>query len=86
MEEKYMVNDILDNLKFGIRNLQNAIINCNNVELRQELQNIRNNEENFEDELCKIAESKGYYSFGLSADVEQKETIKKEMSYYISNQ
>ena len=38
MEEKYMVNDILENSKTEINHYTNAIISTENMELRQTLQ------------------------------------------------
>ena len=61
MEEKYMVNDILENLKSGIKDYDGAILECANMELRQTVQNVRNSSENFQYELFKLAECKGYY-------------------------
>jgi len=62
MEEKYMVNDILENVKSGIKDYEGAILECANMELRQTVQNVRNSSENFQYELFKLAECKGYYS------------------------
>ena len=62
MEEKYMVNDILENSKNEITNYTNNILNCSNIELRQTIQAIRNTQESFQYELFKVAVSKGYYS------------------------
>lgn len=62
MEEKYMVNDILENTKSGIKDYEGAILECANMELRQTMQNLRNSSENFQYELYKLAECKGYYT------------------------
>lgn len=35
MEEKYMVNDVLENVKSGIKDFEGAILECTNMELRQ---------------------------------------------------
>ncbi len=61
MEEKHMVNDILESSKTEIKIYSNAIIQTENADLRQTLQNIRSNIESFEYELYKLAISKGYY-------------------------
>lgn len=60
MEEKYMVNDVLQNSKEFVKSLDFAILESSNVEFRQLITNLRNSAENFDSELQKIAESKGY--------------------------
>ena len=60
MEEKTMINDIIKDLKFSINDYQNAICECENIGLRQTLQQIRNNEESLQYDLVKIANIKGY--------------------------
>lgn len=62
MEEKHMVNDTLENSKYEIKLLSDAIIETENADLRQTFQNIRSNLESFEYELFKLATSKGYYN------------------------
>ena len=76
MEEKYMVNDILETTKNEITNYTNAIIETENMELRQNLQTIRSNEESFQYELFKLANSKGYYTPANSAKPEEINNIK----------
>ncbi len=61
MEEKYMVNDILESSKYEIKTYSDAIVQTENPDLRQTLQNIRSNLESFEYELFKLATSKGYF-------------------------
>ena len=62
MEEKYMVNDILEGTKNDIKNYSGVITEASNMNLRQTVQNIRNTTESFQYELFKLAESKGYYT------------------------
>ena len=73
MEEKYMVNDILQNSKEFVKSLDETILESNNFEFRQMVVTMRNSAENFEGELCKVAETKGYYS--SSPKVEENEII-----------
>ena len=79
MEEKTMINDIIKDLKFSINDYQNAICECENIGLRQTLQQIRNNDESFQYELFKIATSKGYYKPAAKATVTEIDTVKNEM-------
>ena len=61
MEEKYMVNDILEGTKNDIKMYSGVITEAEDMNLRQTIQNIRNSAESFQYELFRIAESKGYY-------------------------
>lgn len=79
MEEKYMVNDILENSKQEITNYTNAIIESENMELRQTLQSIRNSNESFQYELFKLANSKGYYKSADPAKPEEIDKIKSNI-------
>jgi spore coat protein CotF len=80
MEEKYMVNDILENSKTEINNYTQAIISSENIELRQTLQTIRNNNESFQYELFKLASSKGYYNPTEQAKPETISQIKSTLT------
>ena len=73
MEEKYMVNDVLQNSKSFVKNLDDVILESTNIEFRQLITNLRNSAESFEYELHKIAESKGYYL--TSSKAEESEII-----------
>ena len=68
MEEKYMVNDILQNSKEFVKSLDEAILESGNLEFRQMIISLRNTAESFEGELHKVAESKGYYTASQKAD------------------
>ena len=57
-----MVNDILENVKTEITSYSQAISETENIQLRNAMQQIRNQQESFQYELFKIAEAKGYYS------------------------
>ena len=61
MDEKTMVNDILASVKSDLTAYQTAITETENMQLRQTFQQIRNNDECFQYELYKVANSKGYY-------------------------
>ena len=78
MEEKYMVNDILENSKLGIKDYEGAILECSNLELRQTIQNLRNSQESFQYELYKLAESKGYYIPAVEAKQEEIDNVRNQ--------
>ena len=67
MDEKNMVNDIIENYKSVLKNYNSAITDCRNMELRQLFQNQRNSYESFQYEITRLAESKGYYMPDLPA-------------------
>ena len=79
MDEKTMVNDILGGVKSDLTTYQNAISECENMGLRQTLQQIRNNDESFQYELFKIAQTKGYYKPAQKATVTEIDTVKNEL-------
>lgn len=80
MEEKVMVNDVLESSKACLKDLENAITEIANLELRQTMQNIRNSLESFQYELFKLAESKGYYIPAENATQEQIGKIKTDVT------
>lgn len=79
MEEKTMVNDILAGVKSDLTAYQTAISESENMNLRQTFQQIRNNDESFQYELFKIAQSKGYYKPAQKATTTEIDTVKTEL-------
>lgn len=79
MDEKTMVNDILSNTKSSLKTYQGVITETENMNLRQTIQQIRNNDESFQYELFKIAQSKGYYQPAQKATVTEIDTVKNEL-------
>ena len=79
MDEKTMVNDILGGVKSDLTTYQNAISECENMGLRQTLQQIRNNDESFQYELFKIAQTKGYYKPAEKATITEIDTVKNKL-------
>ncbi|CDB32637.1 coat F domain-containing protein [Clostridium sp. CAG:575] len=79
MDEKTMVNDILSGVKSDLTAYQTAITEAENMNLRQTLQQIRNNDESFQYEMFKIAQTKGYYQPAQKATVTEINTVKSEL-------
>lgn len=79
MDEKTMVNDILEGVKSGLKTYQGVISEAENMQLRQTIQQIRNNDESFQYELFKIAQAKGYYKPAQKASQTEVETVKTEL-------
>ena len=80
MEEKHMVNDILETTKSSIKMYGSAIVDTANQDLRQTLQNLRNSEECFQYELFKLSESKGYYVPAGNANPQEIEKVKNQVA------
>lgn len=79
MDEKAMVNDILAGVKSDLTAYQTAISESENMNLRQTFQQIRNNDESFQYELFKVAQSKGYYKPAQKATTTEVDTVKTEL-------
>ena len=79
MEEKYMVNDILENNKTEIMLFTNTFIDSENLEFKQTLEQLRSNLESFHSELFTLATSKGYY---FSTPKAKPEEIARNKKYF----
>ena len=79
MDEKTMVNDVLEGTKAELTTYQGVISEAENMELRQTVQQIRNNSESFQYELFKVAQAKGYYKPAQKATVTEINTVKTEL-------
>lgn len=79
MDEKTMVNDILNGVKSDLTAYQTAISESENMNLRQTFQQIRNNDESFQYELFKIAQTKGYYKPAQKATVTEINQVKTDL-------
>ena len=79
MDEKTMVNDVLNNVKASLTTYQNVISETENMQLRQTIQQIRNNDESFEYELFKVAQTKGYYKPAQPASTAEIQAVKTEL-------
>ena len=80
MDEKVMVNDILAGVKSDLTAYQTAISEAENMQLRQAFQQIRNNDESFQYELFRTAQTKGYYVPSQKATVTEINNVKTNLS------
>ena len=80
MDEKYMVNDVLEGVKGDLTTLQGEINEAENMSLRQTIQQMRNGSESFQYELFKMAQAKGYYTPAAKATETEIQTVKNEVS------
>lgn len=76
MQEKDMVNDILSMLNSSLTGYANVIAQCSDQNLRQTLQQIRNSDEQFQYQLYRVAEQKGYYRPAEQATPQEIQEIK----------
>ena len=83
MDEKTMVNDILNSVKSDLTEFQYVINQTENLGLRQILIQIRNNDESFQYELFKVAQTKGYYKPSDPAKVTEIQNVKDELQMTI---
>ena len=79
MDEKTMVNDAIASTKAMLSNYQTAIVETENMQLRQVLQQIRDDSESFQYELFKVAKAKNYYTPAKPADASEIQTVKNEL-------
>ncbi len=80
VEEKYMVNDILESVKAELTTYQGVISEAENMQLRQTIQAIRDNDESFQYELFKVAQAKGYYTPASEAPQTEIDKVKNEVN------
>ena len=79
MNEKTMVNDILNATKSELTTYQGVISETQNIGLRQTIQQIRNNAESFQYELFKVAQNKGYYQPAQTATPDEINQVKTQL-------
>ena len=79
MDEKTMVNDIVNGTKEELKTYQGVITETDNMQLRSTIQQIRNNCESFQYELYRVAQSKGYYKPAEQATPQQITQVKTEL-------
>lgn len=80
MEEKYMVNDILESVKSELVTFQGVISEAENMQLRQTVQQMRNSSESFQYELFKVAKTKGYYNPAQPAQQDEINKVRSEVA------
>lgn len=75
-----MVSDYLAGLNASLSGYAGIIAQCENPELRQVIQGMRNEDEIRQYTLFKIAKEKGYYIPAQQATTEEIAKVKQEMS------
>lgn len=80
MQDKQMVNDVLSMLKSSLENYSRVISESSNQQLRQSLQQIRNADEQFQQQLADIAIQKGYYQPAQPASPQDVQQVRSQVS------
>ncbi|NLN87684.1 MAG: spore coat protein [Syntrophomonadaceae bacterium] len=80
MQDKEMVNDILSMLNGSLSNYASVITQTSNPQLRQTIQQIRNGDEQFQFQLCQVAEQKGFYQPASQAPQSEIQNVKNQVS------
>ncbi len=84
MQEHAMVTDALNSINNGIKSLSDMITQTENQELRQTLQQMRNQSETCQYELFTIAKSKNYYQPARQVSQQEMADLKSTVNSIIS--
>lgn len=80
MQEKDMVNDVLSMTKVSMNEYEKAIGECCNQQLKEALKQLRNEAEQFHDDLSKRAEQLGYYQPPQDATTQERHKVKSQLN------
>ncbi len=80
MQEKEMISDYLAGINASLAGYCGIISQCENQELRETIQSMRNQDEVRQYALFKIAKEKGYYIPAQQATPEEVATVKQQVS------
>ncbi|SHO51398.1 spore coat protein [Anaerocolumna xylanovorans] len=80
MQEQAMVTDALNSINAGLKSLGDMISQAEDQQLRQTLQQMRNDAETCQHELYTIAKSKNYYQPAQKATPEEIDTVRSFIS------
>lgn len=80
MNEKDIVNDYLSGLKSSLTGYATAIGETDNPELRQTLQQMRDQDEKRQFQVYQIAKQKGYYQPADPANVNEITNVRNQLS------
>jgi spore coat protein CotF len=76
MQEKDMVNDVLSMINSSLTGYANVITQSSDQNLRQTVQQLRDSDEQFQYQLYKAAEQKGYYKSAQPAEASEIQQIR----------
>lgn len=84
MQEQAMVTDALNSINNGIKSLSDMITQTDNQQLRQTLQQMRNQAETCQYELYTIAKSKNYYQPAKQVSQQEIADVKNTINSIVS--
>jgi len=84
MQEQAMVTDALNSINNGIKSLSDMITQTDNQQLRQTLQQMRNQSETCQYELYTIAKNKNYYQPAGQATQQEISDVKSTINSIVS--
>lgn len=79
MQDKVMINDALASVKSSLTMYATAISECENLNLRSTIQQIRNSCETSQYDLFKLAQSKGFYKPAALANDTEVQQVKTQL-------
>lgn len=80
LTDKEMVNDILASTNASLTKYAGVISETANQQLRQTIQQIRNSDEQFQYQVFRMAEQKGFYKPAAQVDSNDIQTVKSQIS------
>lgn len=80
LQDKDIAVDMLHEINGSHIFYATAINECNNQQLRQTLQQLRNSSEQFQFQLAQLAEQKGYYQDSPDASQQEIQQIKSKVT------
>lgn len=80
MQDKDMVNDVLSMINNSLTGYANVISQTDNMQLRQTIQQIRNNDETSQYDLYKLATQKGFYKPAIEAPIADVNQVKSQLN------
>lgn len=80
MNEKDIVNDYLNGLKSSLTGYATAIGETDNAQLRQTLQQMRDQDEQRQYQIYQIAKQKGYYQPANPVDANELSNVRNQVS------
>ncbi len=86
MQEKDIVNDVLSQTKASMGNYAKVISECSDQNLRKTFQQMRDGDEQFQYNLYKIAEKKGYYTPAPQVSQNESSQLKSHLSSGLGGQ
>jgi spore coat protein CotF len=79
MTDKEMVNDMISTINGSLNQYATIITQTSNQQLRQNLQQMRNSDEQFQYQLFQIAQQKGFYHPSSAANSQEIQQVRSQL-------